>query len=327
MEEKNTSSNIVDSEREEKKNFPLATGEEKLATQHANKAEPKVVEFPSLSSPSLVKMVKDFFSGFFKIRDEPTSIGRFVMAVLSISFVFVAWTVVTRGSPEQRIIPPTVLGSPKEVFGTFGSLWYERALMRNLFASLDRVIKGFGLALIVGVPIGVLCGTFRRIDAFFAPIMIFGRNIPIVTLVPLSLFWFGGIGEAQKVGFIFIASVAFVVFDAAQAVASIDRDYLDTAYTLGATRKQVIQKVLVPLAMPDIFNSMRLLFGLAFGYIILAEVIGAEYGIGKLIQVSERRGPREHVYLILFFITLSAYFIDRILFTLQKFLFPYRYGR
>lgn len=300
---------------------------EESDSQQSNKMEAEALAVATFASPSVIKMVKGFFSGFFKIRDEPTPIGRFVMAVLSISFVFVAWTLVTRGSPEQRIIPPTVLGSPKEVFGTFGSLWYERALMRNLFASLDRVIKGFGLALIIGVPIGVLCGTFRRIDAFFAPIMIFGRNIPIVTLVPLSLFWFGGIGEAQKVGFIFIASVAFVVFDAAQAVASIDKDYLDTAYTLGASRRQVIQKVLVPLAMPDIFNSMRLLFGLAFGYIILAEVIGAEYGIGKLIQVSERRGPREHVYLILFFITLAAYFIDRILFTLQKFLFPYRYGR
>lgn len=319
--------NIVDKAREEKNCLPASAIKEESDDQQSNKMEAEAFAVPTFASPSVVKMVKGFFSGFFKIRDEPTPIGRFVMAVLSISFVFIAWTLVTRGSPEQRIIPPTVLGSPKEVFGTFGSLWYERALMRNLFASLDRVIKGFGLALIVGVPIGVMCGTFRRIDAFFAPIMIFGRNIPIVTLVPLSLFWFGGIGEAQKVGFIFIASVAFVVFDAAQAVASIDKDYLDTAYTLGANRRQVIQKVLVPLAMPDIFNSMRLLFGLAFGYIILAEVIGAEYGIGKLIQVSERRGPREHVYLILFFITLAAYFIDRILFTLQKFLFPYRYGR
>lgn len=319
--------NIVDKAGGEKNYPPASAVREESDSQQSNKMEAEALAVATFASPSVIKMVKGFFSGFFKIRDEPTPIGRFVMAVLSISFVFVAWTLVTRGSPEQRIIPPTVLGSPKEVFGTFGSLWYERALMRNLFASLDRVIKGFGLALIIGVPIGVLCGTFRRIDAFFAPIMIFGRNIPIVTLVPLSLFWFGGIGEAQKVGFIFIASVAFVVFDAAQAVASIDKDYLDTAYTLGASRRQVIQKVLVPLAMPDIFNSMRLLFGLAFGYIILAEVIGAEYGIGKLIQVSERRGPREHVYLILFFITLAAYFIDRILFTLQKFLFPYRYGR
>jgi ABC-type nitrate/sulfonate/bicarbonate transport system permease component len=105
--------------------------------------------------------------------------------------------------------------------------------------------------------------------------------------------------------------------------------YIDTAYTLGASRWQVIIKVLVPLALPSVFNSLRLLFGLAFGYIMLAEMVkyaDQPGGLGDLIDMSERQGPREHILLILLIIPLVALAIDRILFWIQKELFPYRYG-
>jgi NitT/TauT family transport system permease protein len=88
----------------------------------------------------------------------------------------------------------------------------------------------------------------------------------------------------------------------------------------------VIGKVLIPLAFPDIFNSLRLLFGLAFGYIVLAELIDAKFGLGYILQVAQRRGPREHIYLVLFVISLLAYGIDRLLWSLQKKLFPYKFA-
>ena len=99
--------------------------------------------------------------------------------------------------------------------------------------------------------------------------------------------------------FIFIACVAFIISDTARAIGDVGSHYVDTAYTLGASRWQVIMKVLVPLAMPSVFNSLRLLFGLAFGYIMLAESIklGDEAGgLGDIINTSQRRGPREHIY-------------------------------
>ena len=79
-----------------------------------------------------------------------------------------------------------------------------------------------------------------------------------------------------------------------------------------------------PLALPDIVNSLRLLFGLGFGYLILAEVISTEYGLGKIIDTSRRIGPREHVYLCLIIIALLSYSIDRLIFWCQKRWFPYR---
>jgi NitT/TauT family transport system permease protein len=268
-----------------------------------------------------------FFSGFFKIRDEPTIFGRVFMAALCLAGIAALWWYVTRGeTAADRIVSPYALGSPAEVFGSFPSLWFDRALTRNLAVSLWRVLQGFGLAVLVGVPIGILCGAFKRVDAFFAPISIFGRNVPVVALVPLALLWFGT-GEAPKIGFLFIACVAFVLFDASRAVGDVASDYLDTAYTLGASRWQTLLKVVIPLAMPDIFNSIRLLFGLAFGYIIVAEALDMDSGIGVLIMQSQRRGPREHVYLILLFITVVAFVLDRVLYFVQRRLFPYRYGR
>ncbi|MCU0660972.1 MAG: ABC transporter permease [Myxococcota bacterium] len=275
-------------------------------------------------SPSLVR---GFFQGFFQIRDEPTWLGKLIMAVLCLGSLMALWFAATRGAtPEARLVSPTTLGSPEEVFGSLRTLWFDRALTRNLLKSLGRVLQGFGLAALVGVPLGILCGAFKRIDAFFAPISIFGRNVPVYALVPLAFMWFGS-GESPKIGFIFIATVAFVLFDAARSIGGVSTDYLDTAYTLGANRWQALSKVLIPLAAPEILNSLRLLFGLAFGYIIVAEALDMDSGVGVLIMQSQRRGPREHVYLILIFITVVAFLLDRLIFALQRYLFPYRYGR
>ena len=125
---------------------------------------------------------------------------------------------------------------------------------------------GYGLivGLFVGVPLGVLAGCFSPVRALLAPVVIYGRNIPVAALIPLTFFFFG-IGELQKVMFIFIACVAFVIADVTVAISDISSRYLDTAYTLGANAWQTIIKVLVPLAMPTVLDSARLLFGLAFG--------------------------------------------------------------
>jgi ABC-type nitrate/sulfonate/bicarbonate transport system permease component len=135
--------------------------------------------------------------------------------------------------------------------------------------------------------------------------------------------WFG-IDETQKVMFIFIACVPFVYSDTVSAVAGVPDRYVETAQTLGASEQQIVRKVLVPLALPQIYDGLRHLFGLAFGYIMLAEVVNAEYGLGRLLMDSQRRSIPQHVILILLIISLLAYGIDRLLLWLQRGLFPYR---
>jgi NitT/TauT family transport system permease protein len=263
----------------------------------------------------------------FALRKDAPQWQVWLFGAMCIILCLGLWWFVTRGESEERILGYAVLPSPGETLGAFSSLWFDRALTRNLFATLWRVLLGFGLAAFIGVPLGVLCGCFPRINAFFAPLSVFGRNIPVAALIPLTFSLFG-IGEFQKVMFIFIATVAFVSSDTARAVMDVSNQYIDTAYTLGASRWQTVLKVLVPLAMPSVFNSLRLLFGLAFGYIMLGELvtIGDTGGLGHLINLSMRRGPREHILLILIIIPVVALLIDRLLFWIQKELFPHRYG-
>jgi ABC-type nitrate/sulfonate/bicarbonate transport system permease component len=253
-----------------------------------------------------------------------------LLGVVCILVVLGLWWFLTRGAYEERVIPYTTLPSPKETFDSeqLHRLWFDFALTRNMIASLRRVVLGFALASAIGIPLGILAGCFPWFNAFLAPINVFGRNIPIAALIPLTFALFG-IGELQKVMFIFIAAVAFVMMDTATAVADVSSRYIDTAYTLGASRRQIIMKVLVPLAMPRVFNSLRLLFGLAFGYIMLAELVtesGSAGGLGNIINTAQRRGVREPILLILMVIPAVALAIDRTLFMMQKSLFPYQYA-
>src|SRR5215813_2742690 len=262
-------------------------------------------------------------ASLFSLRVPPPGTIRRLLGLTGLSLVVLLWWAVTRGEIENRFISPVILPSPSEVIRSFPALLNERALLQSVAATLKRVLLGFGLAILVGVPLGITAGAWRVVESTGAPLALFGRNLPVAALIPLTILWFG-IDEAQKVMFIFIACVPFVYSDAVAAVVGVPDRYVETAQTLGAGPFQIVFKVLVPLALPDIYNSLRHLFGLAFGYIMLAELINAEHGLGYLLMASQRRGLSEHIILILMIIGLLAYLIDRVLFWFQRRLFPYR---
>ena len=331
------------------------------------------------------------------IRDAPSYAEGLAFGASCIGLVLFVWWLLTVGEGDARWVDAYTLPSPRETFATFPELW-KRELSRSIVISLARVLGGFLLAASIGVPLGVVAGSYPRVNAFFKPLVIFGRSIPIAALIPLTMVWFG-LGEFNKVMFIFLATIAFIIFDTVNTVSAVPDRFLDTAYTLGAhgSRKkgasiaaltgllygllimvgwyalsddtarmlnaqrsegasaiwatellsvaawgrfaagfimgfvlwfpiaghQVLRKVILPLALPEIVNSLRLIFGLAFGYIMLAEVINAKTGIGALIINSQRRGFQEHTYLCLFIITLFAWAIDRSIMLLQRQLFPH----
>jgi NitT/TauT family transport system permease protein len=291
-------------------------------------AQSSAAAIPAPAKPGTSRL-RGWAREFFELR-RPTPIWQsIVFGLLCLACVYGLWSWVTYGDvAEERIVSPAALPSPAETFAKFHDLWFEMALTRNLFASLERVTLGFALAALIGVPLGILCGCFSWANAFFAPISVFGRNIPIAALIPMTFLLFKT-GELQKVMFIFIACVAFVLTDTARAITEVGVQYIDTAYTLGASRRQTILKVLVPLAMPSVFNSLRLLFGLAFGYIMLAEVITTgdhAGGLGNIIQQCEKRGLTGQIILVLMIIPIVALAIDRLIYWVQCELFPYRYG-
>jgi NitT/TauT family transport system permease protein len=241
-----------------------------------------------------------------------------------VALVFGLWWFLTRGSATEAIVSPVKLPSPGTTFGSTGKLM-DRDLTDSVIDSLQRVFLGIGLAAIVGIVLGVVAGAHRGVSAALAPLVIFLRSVPMGALLPLTAIMFGD-GEKQKWLFIFLAVVPFVFSDTIKAVASVPDRYVETAQTLGASRLQIIMKVLVPLSLPDIVTSLRFQIGLALGYIVLAEAGSrfVEHGLGKMIAVSERLGPREHVFLLLFVIALIAFTLDLLLRTLQRGVFPWR---
>src|SRR3954467_6831317 len=269
-------------------------------------------------------MSGDTKQNLLALRIPPSRMTRRLVGAAAVGVVVLVWWIATSGiGSEERWISPVILPSPAEVIRSFPSLLRERALLQSIAATLKRVLIGFGLAVVVGVPLGIMAGASRVLEAAGAPLALFGRNLPVAALIPLTILWFG-IDETQKVMFIFIACAPFVYSDAVAAIASVPDRYVETAQTLGASPLQVVFKVLVPLALPDIYNSLRHLFGLAFGYIMLAELINAQHGLGYLLMSSQRRGMSEHIILILMIIGLLAYGIDRALFWFQRGLFPHR---
>lgn len=260
-----------------------------------------------------------------RLRGELSAAEAALWGATTVAAVLAVWFFATAGrTGEERLVSPLILPSPGETLAEVPGL-FRKGMLGDMLVTLRRVCLGFGLAAVIGVPLGVLAACFPIVRAALGPVTIFGRNIPMAALIPLFMLAFG-IDEWGKVMFLFVASVAFVISDATAAVLEVPQRYVDTALTLGASRWQIILKVLVPLAAPTIFNSLRLLFGIAFGYVMLAELAKAESGVGAIINISQRLGRREPILIVLVLIALVAYGIDRLLYRLQCDLFPHRYG-
>lgn len=260
---------------------------------------------------------------FLEIREELPAWQTWALGVVPILLLLLAWVLMTHGEAEERFISPTILPSPFEVLGAFPSLWFERALTRNVMVSLGRVVMGFGVGVALAFPLGLLMGSFTKIGAMFNPLAVFGAYLPIPALVPLTLSLLGT-GEMQKVGFLALAFLVYLLPLIVGAVEKVDDVYLKTAFTLGASRAQIVTKVLLGISWADIYQSLRLGFGVGWSYILLVEMIDIEKGLGGIIIMSQRRGPREHIYLVLIVIVALAFLTDKIWATVGRYLFPYR---
>ncbi len=312
----------------------------------------------SQTLPPQKRTVLRILASGFKLRHEIPNWLAIVLGLSCCLIVFLMWWFVTRGGDTDRIVSRLSLPSPRETFAALPDLWStevtvkteipkdfaeaasdisaapggqserQLVLLPNIVATLRRVALGFLLAMVIGVPTGILAGCFSPVNAFLAPVVTFGRNIPLAAMVGL-LFLILGTGELYKIMFIFTACVAFIISDTARAIHDVAGRYVDTAYTLGAKTSQVIFKVLVPLAMPTIFSSGRLLFGIAFGYIMLAEstrTTESAAGLGYQIALFQRRASPEAYYMIVLIIPIVAFLVDRLLVLTQRQLFPHIYG-
>lgn len=248
------------------------------------------------------------------------------LGLVPIVLLLLLWYFLTAGEVEERVIGPTILPSPSEVVQSIPILLHQRDLWGHLWASLRRVLLAYLLAVAIVLPLGILMGAFGLARSLFSPVTTASGYIPIATLVPLTMAWFGT-GEQMKVVFLAMAFAIYLLPTIVKSIESVPDVYLRTSYTLGAGRLQALWRVLIPIALPDIWHGMRLAFGVGWTYLVLAEVVVQEKGLGSLVAISQRRGPREHIYLVILIITLIAWVADLVWVWLGHWLFPYKRNR
>ncbi|PWT92284.1 MAG: hypothetical protein C5B54_03795 [Acidobacteria bacterium] len=263
---------------------------------------------------------------FFQIRGSASAGASVVLGAIPLAILVGIWWYLTRGAVEERVISPLTLPSPGEVVRAIPSLITRGNLLEGIIASFRRVGIGFLIAVAIALPLGIAMGSFGKIRAMFNPVQIIGGYLPIAALVPLTLSWFGT-GEEQKYFFLAIAFFVYLLPLIVESMEKVDEVYVQTAYTLGAGKWQLIRKVLFPIAMYDIWQAMRLAFGVGWTYIILAEIVFSEAGLGQIITIAQRRGPREYMYLVIIVIALLAWLTDKLWGMLGNWFFPYKVKR
>src|SRR6185369_6191630 len=181
----------------------------------------------------------------------------------------------------------TFLANPLTMLQEGFELLTKHGFLFDIGMTIWRVIGGFVLAAIIAVPLGVLMGAYKPIEAFLEPFVSFARYLPASAFIPLLILW-AGVGEAQKLLLIFIGSVFQIVLMVSLIVGSTRRDLIEAAYTLGADSRGIVTRVMLPGAAPQIAETLRLVLGWAWTYVIVAELIGSESGIGHMIMDSQR---------------------------------------
>jgi len=194
-----------------------------------------------------------------------------------------AWAAVTYGNAVAQVLNPVLLPTPTEVLKVAVETARDGQLHRHLLTSLGRVAEGYGLAALAAIGLGILAGICVPLRLFLEPVIEFVRPIPPLAFLPMFLVWFG-LGEASKVAFIGYTTFFPMFVAIAAAVLRVDAMLLRAAASLGASRLDLIRRVVLPASLPCIIVALRVGFGLALFVIVGAEFMGADAGLGYLIM-------------------------------------------
>ncbi len=264
-----------------------------------------------------------------KIRQELSPVKRRFIGLLATGTALGLWLLLTmplvpaEGGLLRPLIPATILPSPMQVLAALAYLHTEEGLVRSAIASFLRITVAFALAAAVAIPLGTLMGTYAPIRAMIEPFSNPLRYLPISAITGLFFLLFG-FGEQMKVMFLFVGSVVYLLPMVAESIAAVEDVYLETAQTLGARPYQLIFRVLLPGAWPMIFESCRVIYGVGWTYVILAEVIDAKYGLGYLITISYKRGHIDWAYALVFVILLLGVGTNEIFRLIGRSLFTWK---
>ena len=252
--------------------------------------------------------------------------GRSVnIAVLTTATLFVLWYLATLG-PEP-LIEPLFLPSPWAVWSKFVSVmtegYQDRTLLQHTEASILRIFGAFALAVLIGIPTGIAMATNRVARGVFSPLIEFYRPLPPLGYLPLTVIWFG-IGETQKLVLLFLAMFAPIVLNTQAGVRSVAIEQIHAAYSMGASRLQVLWHVTFKGAMPEILTGLRIGIGFGWTTLVAAELVATEEGLGAMIMSASEFLVTDVVVMGICLIGVIAYAFDLFMRWLERTLVPWK---
>jgi taurine transport system permease protein len=223
---------------------------------------------------------------------------------------------------EALYLPP-----PEQVWSTFLDLnangYQNVGLWENVFWSLSRVVIGFALGALFGIPLGFAMGLNGWLRGWFDPLVEFMRPVPPLALIPLIIIWFG-IWEQGKISLLFLASLWIMTIAARAGVSGVNISKVHAAYSLGASKSQLLRKVILPNSLPEIFTGARVAMGVCWGTVVAAELVAAEKGAGKMIIAASKFQLTDIVIVGIIIIGIIGYGIDILMRKAENRLIPWK---
>ncbi|MCH3964854.1 MAG: ABC transporter permease [Clostridium sp.] len=257
----------------------------------------------------------------FRIRKNIDK--KLYMLVAGISFVLLI--LVWNFASISGIVNPVFLPTPQKVVKTIIESITSGNIWGDLYISCYRIFMGFLYAVIVGVVIGILVGCFSGIEAFVQPLTEFIRYLPVPAFVPLIMVWFG-IGEQAKIAVIFLGTLFQLIPMVSDDVKAVPEDFINAAYTLGASRGEVLWKVIIPAMLPKLMDTLRMMMGWAWTYLVVAELVAASSGLGYSILKAQRYLKTDVMFANILIIGLLGLVIDRTFGFVSKHVFAWAEG-
>jgi NitT/TauT family transport system permease protein len=288
--------------------------EEILPVAHSSMTDPGRPQFAPLSGEK--RYLKP--SVFWSIRQEfPNWLSLAIMAA-SLTVPLLLWAILS----YANLVPPMFLPTPTAVLQAGWTMLSQDDLLTDIWVSCARVLGGFLLAAIIGVPMGWAMGTFYSMESLFAPIVGTVRYMPVAAFVPLIVIWVG-LGEEAKVLIIFLGVVLYNAMMVADAVKFIPNDMINVAYTMGANRWEVLTKVVLPATFPSVLDTLRVNISGAWNYLVIAELVAAQSGLGFKILQAQRFLQTEKVLFCIAIIGIIGLLLDYFLKWLSAWLTPW----
>ncbi|MHA5047125.1 ABC transporter permease [Streptomyces sp. SD15] len=206
----------------------------------------------------------------------------------------------------------SLVASPRQTLAAARELAGDGTLFNSIVASSRRILIGWGLGLVVGVPVGLLVGQVPVMRQLLEPYIEFFRFIPPVAFVTLAVVWLG-IGESSKVVLIFYTAVFLVAVNTIAGVVAVNESKLRAAASLGAGRRQIVRNIVLPSTVPHIVTGARLALGNSFLTIVSAEIVAAQVGLGSLIWTSRNYGRIDWVFVGIITLGILGFVFDRVL--------------